>query len=68
MCAGACVNARIRNVYYGARDVRFGGFGGVTDLLKCELTHRPNVEGGVLEAECAELLKRFFVKLREKRD
>ena len=68
MCAGACVNARIRNVYYGARDVRFGGFGGVTDLLGSELTHRPNVEGGILEAECAELMRRFFLKIREKRD
>ena len=68
MCAGACVNARIRNVYYGAPDIRFGGFGGVTDLLDCGLTHRPNVEGGVLEAECSGLMKRFFLKLREKRD
>lgn len=67
MCAGACVNARIRNVYYGAKDVRFGGFGGVIDLLSSELTHRPNVEGGILEAECAELMKRFFLKIRENR-
>lgn len=68
MCAGACVNARIRDVYYGAPDIRFGGFGGVTDLLQSELTHKPNVEGGVLGDECAELMRRFFLKLREKRN
>lgn len=68
MCAGACVNARIRNVYYGAPDIRFGGFGGVTDLLGCELTHKPNVEGGVLGDECAALMKRFFEELRKNRN
>lgn len=68
MCAGACVNARIRNVYYGARDIRFGGFGGVTDLLDAELTHKPNVEGGILEPECSALMRRFFEELRKRRN
>ena len=68
MCAGACVSARIKNVYYGCGDTRFGGFGGVLDLRALELTHRPDVEGGILEDECALLMRRFFLKLREKRN
>ena len=65
MCAGAILNARIRRVWYGARDSAFGACGGVTNLFMEDFPHRPALVGGVLEAECREVLSRFFAKLRE---
>lgn len=64
MCAGACINARINRVYYGAPDKRYGCFGGFTDLRKLSFNHIPQVYGGIMEEECAELLKKFFERLR----
>ncbi len=64
MCAGAIINSRIKNVYYGAPDVKAGGFGGVVDLNSYHFNHKPNVVGGIMEEESAELLKDFFKKLR----
>ena len=66
MCAGACINARINNIYYGAKDERYGAFGGFTDLCALGFNHKPNVEGGVMENECRRLLQEFFKKIREK--
>lgn len=65
MCAGACINARINRVYYGAADKRYGCFGGFTDLRELEFNHIPQVYGGIMENECAELIKRFFRNLRQ---
>lgn len=64
MCAGAAVNARIKEVVYGARDTSAGACGSVIDLFVCPLGHRPEKVGGVLEEECAGLLRRFFGGLR----
>ncbi len=66
MCAGAIINSRIKNVYYGAEDIKAGGFGGVVDLNSYKFNHKPNVEGGIMKEEAAELLKAFFKKLRTK--
>ena len=66
MCAGACINARINRVYYGAPDKRYGCFGGFADLREKPFNHMPLVYGGIMEKECAELLKRFFEELRIK--
>ena len=69
MCAGAIINARIRNVYYGANDAKAGSFGSVVDLSKLDYNHKPNVEGGILKDECSKLLTDFFRDLRkEKKD
>lgn len=68
MCAGACINSRIRRVYYGAPDLRFGGFGGVCDLRDHAFNHLPVVTGGIMEDECAELMRRFFNNLRKNRN
>ncbi|MBP5207599.1 MAG: nucleoside deaminase [Clostridia bacterium] len=65
MCAGACVTGRIRRVYYGAADIRFGGFGGVVDLRGYGFNHIPEVRGGIMEEPCAELMRRFFRELRK---
>ena len=61
MCAGATVLARIARVVLGAWDAKAGMAGSVEDLLRHpRLNHRPEVASGVLEAECAALLREFF--------
>ena len=61
MCAGAIVLARIPTVVYAAPDPKAGAAGSVLDVLgEPRLNHRPEVIGGVLERESAELLERFF--------
>lgn len=66
MCAGAIVLARVGRVVFGAWDDKAGMAGSVHDLLRNpRLNHRPEVQGGVLEAECAEPLVAFFRARRE---
>jgi tRNA(adenine34) deaminase len=61
MCAGAVVLARIPAVVFGAPDPKAGAAGSVLDILhEPALNHRPLVTGGVMEAECAALLRDFF--------
>jgi tRNA(adenine34) deaminase len=61
MCAGAIVLARVPRVIYGCPDPKAGAAGSVLDVLaEPRLNHRPEVVGGVLEADCAELLREFF--------
>jgi tRNA(adenine34) deaminase len=65
MCAGALVAARIKKVVFGARDLRFGGVRSKFRLADAEvLNHRLVIEEGVLGAECAELMLRFFAGRR----
>ena len=65
MCAGAMVQARIKRLVYGAADPKTGATGSVFNLVQSEqLNHRLEVEGGVMEKECGELLKDFFRKRR----
>ena len=66
MCAGAAVLARVGRVVYGAVDDKAGAAGSLWDVLRDRrLNHRPEVRGGVLQQECAELLRRFFVEHRD---
>lgn len=67
MCAGAIINSRIRNVYYGASDAKAGSFGSVIDFNTLPYNHKPNITGGILEAECRGILSDFFVQLRQKK-
>lgn len=65
MCAGAIVLARVPRVVYAAADPKAGAAGSVLDVLgEPKLNHRPEVVGGVLADEAAELLRGFF---RERR-
>lgn len=64
MCAGAIINARLDRVVYGAPDPKAGAAGSVIDLFACPFNHRPAVVSGVLQAECADILRRFFKALR----
>jgi tRNA(adenine34) deaminase len=61
MCAGALVLARISTVVFGAWEPKTGAVGSLWDVVRDpRLNHRPEVYGGVLEAECAQLLRGFF--------
>jgi len=65
MCAGAIVLARIPEVVFGAPDPKAGAAGSVLDVLaEPALNHRPRVSGGVMEEECAALLRGFFASRR----
>jgi tRNA(adenine34) deaminase len=61
MCAGALVLGRVPRVVYGADDLKAGAAGSVLDVLRePRLNHRPDVAGGLLAEESAELLRAFF--------
>ncbi len=65
MCAGAILQARIRNVYFGATDPKAGCSGTLMNLLTDErFNHRSTVFPGILSDECAQMLRDFFRKLR----
>ncbi|AMY22418.1 nucleoside deaminase [Rhodococcus fascians] len=65
MCAGALVAARVGTVVFGAWEPKTGAVGSLWDVVRDRrLTHRPQVRGGVLEAECAEVLTKFFARQR----
>ena len=61
MCAGAILAARIPTVVYGAWDEKAGAVGSVWDVLRDPRSiFKVEVQAGVLETECAELLTNFF--------
>jgi len=65
MCAGALGLARVRRVVFGAWEPKTGAAGSLWDVLRDRrVNHRPEVVGGVLEAECAALLEAFFASHR----
>ena len=60
MCAGAIINSRIPKLVYGAREPVSGSCGSVIDLFWEGYGHRPEIYAGVLESDCAALLRDFF--------
>ncbi|MBQ3589883.1 MAG: nucleoside deaminase, partial [Clostridia bacterium] len=62
-CAGAIVNSRIEKVVYGAPDNKAGAFGTMINLTDYPL-FKPEIVGGVLKEECAQLLSTFFKSKR----
>lgn len=65
MCAGALVNARVERLVIGASDYKTGACGSVLNIVRMEkLNHQIDVQSGVLEDECSDILKMFFEKLR----
>lgn len=68
MCAGAIIQSRIRNVYFGAFDAKAGVCGSVTDLFVPGMfNHDVAVSGGIMKEECGALLSDFFRNLRKKK-
>lgn len=66
MCAGAIVQARIPRVVFGTRNSKAGCAGSILDLLnEPRFNHQVEVEEGLLQPECSEIMKRFFCRFRK---
>ena len=67
MCAGALVLARLKKVFFGAKDPKTGACGSVIDIARHKtLNHHLDVEGPLLADECGGLISEFFQKKRQK--
>ena len=68
MCAGAIIQSRIKNVYFGAYDKKAGAAGSVCNLFKENMfNHNACVTGFVLADTCSNLLSSFFSNLRKQK-
>ena len=66
MCAGAIINSRIKKIYIGALDGKTGAAGSVLNLFEdYKFNHKVEVEKGVMQEECENILKDFFKMLRK---
>ena len=63
MCAWAIMQSRIKNIYFGSYDRKYGAFS-VAHLEKIS-EFKPNIYGGICETDCDSILKVFFEKLRK---
>lgn len=67
MCVGAMIHARVGRVVFGAWDPKTGAAGSMFNLLQSEKhNHKIEVTGGVLEAQCRDVLQEFFKRKRVK--
>ena len=65
MCVGAMIQARVDELIYGARDPKAGAVHSIFRIADTEeLNHRINATGGIMEEECAALIKEFFAARR----
>ena len=68
MCAGAIANARIKKVYFGAFERKSGcAYSKFPILSESGLNHTVEFEGGILENECAEIIKNYFKAKRKEK-
>ena len=66
MCAGACINARLGRIIFGAYDPKAGCCGSIYNLPEDKrFNHRPEIIGGIKEKECAEILSNYFKDKRK---
>ena len=68
MCAGAIVQSRMKKVVIGAMNPKAGCAGSVINIIQMkQFNHQAEMENGILEKECADMLSTFFKELREKK-
>ena len=68
MCSGAMILSRVKEVYFGAFDQKGGTAGTLMNLLEDQrFNHQAHVVGGILEAECGQILSAFFKELRTRK-
>jgi tRNA(adenine34) deaminase len=65
MCAGALILSRIDKVVFGVDDEKSGAFGSKIDINSLKLNHRLKIKKGILEKECAQIIKDFFKRKRK---
>lgn len=67
MCSGAIILAHIENLYIGTCDKKTGACGSALDILRNDaLNHKANVEFGMMQEQCSQILKDFFKELRQR--
>lgn len=67
MCAGAIIQARIPKVVFGCKNPKAGAAGSIINVLQTKgFNHFSEIESGILEAECSEILSDFFAKMRKR--
>ena len=64
MCMGALILARVKNLYFGAKDIKAGACGSILDISKAKTNHKIKVYSGLLEQDCAKIIKEFFKNKR----
>lgn len=65
MCAGALVNARVERLVIGTADLKTGACGSVLNIVQTDsLNHQIDVQFGLLQDDCSNILKKFFTELR----
>jgi len=67
MCAGAIVQSRIRKVYFGTPDEKYGAVVSICDAFNIKSNHKVELEQGILKEECENIVKEFFKELRAKK-
>jgi len=67
MCAGAIIQSRIKKVYYGADDPKYGAVQSVANTFAIPSNHKVEFEAGILKDKCSDIVKQFFRELREKK-
>ena len=65
MCMGALILARIKNLYFGAKDIKAGACGSILDISKAKTNHKIKIYSGLLEQDCAKIIKEFFKNKRK---
>lgn len=66
MCVGACLNARIRKIYFGAFENKAGCCGSVVDIPETvHINHTVQAEGGILQEKCSQIIKDYFENKRK---
>ena len=64
MCAGAIINARIKEIVFGAYDLSMGCLDSVTNIANLPFAEGTTIYGGVKEDECRNILTEFFKEVR----
>lgn len=68
LCISLCVLSRIKRIVFGCSDPRMGACGSLFDLSQHpSLPHHLDIQGGILEDECRNILETFFQKLRKEK-
>ncbi len=69
MCSGAIVNSRIKMVFFGAYDIKYGCASSLYQLCSSpKFPHRAAVRGGVMQEECTRIIQEFFYIQRAKKE
>lgn len=65
MCTGAILLARLRNIYFGTFEPKYGACGSLFNIIESgKYNHKPNIYSGIYQEESKSLIEKFFLKKR----